>query len=78
MTSPAHGNIGWVTGGSLHRLQRFDAFDRRRAVPRRRDDGRMESLVGEWAELGEDMLSFEVLACTACRRVELRIPPGRN
>jgi len=34
--------------------------------------------VGEWAELGEDMLSFEVRACTACRRVELRIPPGRN
>src|SRR5438552_16135433 len=31
---------------------------------------------GEWAELGEDMLSFEVLACTACRRCELRAPAG--
>jgi len=40
--------------------------------------GGWKLLVGEWAELGEDMLSFEVLACTACRRVELRMPPGRN
>ena len=38
--------------------------------------GGWKLLVGEWAELGEDMLSFEVLACTACRRVELRLPPG--
>jgi len=37
--------------------------------------GGWKLLFGEWAELGEDMLSFEVLACTACRRVELRVPP---
>ena len=29
--------------------------------------GGWKLLFGEWAELGEDMLSFEVLACTACR-----------
>ncbi|TMA01332.1 MAG: hypothetical protein E6J99_03040 [Methanobacteriota archaeon] len=38
--------------------------------------GGWKLLFGEWAELGEDMLSFEVLACTACRRVELRVPPA--
>ena len=38
--------------------------------------GGWKLLFGEWAELGEDMLSFEVLACTACRRVELRAPPA--
>src|SRR2546426_9568672 len=52
MTPPAHGNIGWVTGGSLHRLPRSDAFDRRRAVPRRRDDGRMELLRGRMGGAG--------------------------
>jgi len=40
--------------------------------------GGWKLLVGEWAELGENMLSFEVLACTACRRVELRMPPGQT
>jgi hypothetical protein len=30
---------------------------------------------GEWAELGEDMISFELLGCTECRHVELRLPP---
>ena len=38
---------------------------------------RSRILLGEWAELGEDMLSFEVLACTACRRVELRLPSSQ-
>jgi hypothetical protein len=38
--------------------------------------GGWKLLFGEWAELGEDMLSFEILACTSCRRVELRVPPG--
>jgi len=38
--------------------------------------GGWKLLFGEWAELGEDMLSFEVLAYTACRRVELRVPPA--
>src|SRR3989475_11711467 len=52
MTSPAHGNIGWLTGGSLHGLPRSDAFDRRRAVPRRRDDGRMESPRGRMGGAG--------------------------
>jgi hypothetical protein len=40
--------------------------------------GGWKLLLGEWAELGEDMLSFEVLACTACRRVELRLPSGQS
>jgi len=31
-------------------------------------------LLGEWAELGEEMLSLHVLGCLRCRRVELRIP----
>jgi len=36
--------------------------------------GEWKLLFGEWAELGEDTLPFEVLACTDCRRVELRVP----
>jgi hypothetical protein len=31
-------------------------------------------LMGQWAELGENMLDLEILACKACRRVEFRIP----
>jgi len=38
--------------------------------------GGWKVLFGEWAELGEDMLAFEIHACTDCRRVELRVPPG--
>jgi len=34
----------------------------------------MEAALREWRELGEDTLPFEVLACTDCRRVELRVP----
>jgi hypothetical protein len=30
-------------------------------------------LFGRWAELGEDMVSLEVLACPKCRHVELRL-----
>ena len=40
--------------------------------------GGWKILFGEWTELGEDLLTFEVLACTSCRRVELRAPPVRT
>jgi hypothetical protein len=36
--------------------------------------GGWKMLFGEFAELGEDMLSMEVLACGACGRIELRRP----
>ena len=36
--------------------------------------GGWKLLFGEWAEVSEDMLQFEVLACTSCRRAELRVP----
>jgi hypothetical protein len=29
---------------------------------------------GELAELGEDMIDFEIFACPNCRKVELRVP----
>ena len=29
---------------------------------------------GEWAELGEDMVELEMLACPTCRHVEFRQP----
>ena len=29
---------------------------------------------GEWAELGEDMVTLDLLACPTCRHVELRLP----
>lgn len=32
------------------------------------------ALMGKWAELGEGLLDVELLACRACRRVELRVP----
>lgn len=32
------------------------------------------ALMGKWAELGEGLLDMELLACRACRRVELRVP----
>ena len=38
--------------------------------------GGWKLLFGEWAELGEELLSLEVLACTQCRRVEMRVPSG--
>jgi hypothetical protein len=37
--------------------------------------GGWKMLFGEWAELGEDMVGFEVLACKGCGKVELRLPP---
>jgi len=36
--------------------------------------GGWKLLFGEFAELGEEMVSFEILACRSCRRVELRLP----
>jgi hypothetical protein len=36
--------------------------------------GAAHLLFGQWAELGEDKLAFEILACSACRHVELRLP----
>ena len=31
-------------------------------------------LLGDWAELGEQTVAFEVLVCATCRFVELRNP----
>jgi hypothetical protein len=36
--------------------------------------GAAHLLFGQWAELGEEKLSFEIFACPACRHVELRLP----
>ena len=36
--------------------------------------GGWKLVFGEWAELGEQMLTLEVLVCPRCRRVELRVP----
>jgi hypothetical protein len=36
--------------------------------------GGWKMLFGELAELGEEMIPFEVLACGNCRRVEMRLP----
>jgi hypothetical protein len=36
--------------------------------------GGWKLFLGEWAELGEEMVGFEVLACKGCGKVELRIP----
>ena len=36
--------------------------------------GGWKLLVGEWAELGENKLKFELLVCESCRKVELRVP----
>ena len=38
--------------------------------------GGWKLLFGEFAELGEDTLALEVLACGACHRVEFRVPTG--
>jgi hypothetical protein len=38
--------------------------------------GGWKLLFGEWAELGEGMLKFEVRACSSCGHVELRVPLG--
>ncbi len=39
--------------------------------------GGWKLLFGEWAELGEDMIDFEIWACPRCRKVEMRVPQGR-
>lgn len=39
--------------------------------------GGWKLVFGEWAELGEEMLPLEILACPACRRVEFRVPAPR-
>ena len=36
--------------------------------------GGWKMIFGEWAELGEGMIDFEILACPTCRKVELRVP----
>jgi hypothetical protein len=36
--------------------------------------GGWKLLFGEWAELGEDLLTLEVLGCLRCRKVEMRVP----
>ena len=36
--------------------------------------GGWKLLIGEWAELGEGKLKFEVRYCTVCRQVDLRLP----
>jgi hypothetical protein len=38
--------------------------------------GGIKLLIGEWGELGERMIPLEILACTNCRHVELRLPPS--
>ncbi|MGZ4149528.1 MAG: hypothetical protein ACXVQJ_05780 [Actinomycetota bacterium] len=38
--------------------------------------GGWKMLFGEWAELGEQMIQLEMLACPSCRMVELRVPAG--
>ena len=39
--------------------------------------GGWTALMGQWAEIGEGILDMELLACRACRRVELRVPQRR-
>jgi DNA-directed RNA polymerase subunit RPC12/RpoP len=36
--------------------------------------GGSKLLFGRWAELGEDMVELELLACPTCRHVESRLP----
>ena len=36
--------------------------------------GGWKLLFGEWAELGEQLLPLELLACANCRHVEARVP----
>jgi len=36
--------------------------------------GGWKLLLGEWAELGEEMLPLELLVCPSCRRVDIRVP----
>lgn len=36
--------------------------------------GGWKLLLGEWAELGENMLPLEAFVCEQCRKVEFRMP----
>lgn len=36
--------------------------------------GGWKLLFGEWAEVSEEMLTLDVLACPRCLKVELRVP----
>ena len=36
--------------------------------------GGWKLLFGEWAELGEDMVTIDLLACPKCRHIEMRLP----
>jgi hypothetical protein len=36
--------------------------------------GGWKLLLGEWAELGEDMVTIDLLAGPECRHIELRLP----
>ena len=36
--------------------------------------GGIKLLIGEWGELGEQMIPLEILICDNCRHVELRLP----
>ena len=36
--------------------------------------GGWKLIFGEFAELGEAKIDFEIFACPACRKVELRVP----
>lgn len=38
------------------------------------NSGGWKLLFGEWAELGEELLSLEVFGCLGCRKVEMRVP----
>ena len=40
----------------------------------RQTSGGWKLFFGEWAELGEDMVTLDLLACPKCRHVELRLP----
>ena len=40
--------------------------------------GGWKLLFGEWAEVSEEMLSLDVLACPKCRKVEMRVPTGTS
>jgi hypothetical protein len=39
--------------------------------------GGWKLLFGELAELGEDLIPLELLACATCGSVEFRLPQGR-
>jgi hypothetical protein len=38
--------------------------------------GGWKLLFGEWAELGEEMVTIDLLACPNCRHIEMRLTEG--